>query len=176
MLILLPSLYYHSRPPSDRCPHAYICAASVNCDTSAMPHLGPTLSFYVYVKKNLITRLTMTIPSSPLLPLSVIPLYDLLSLHFRCSCCPTYLLPHFSSAVSARFPFLPYSSYHISATTFSFIPLCLFCSPCHISFHHTCALTQHFSPTVLFSALLSLFCTTCSDIIFLLQDALIFAL
>ena len=111
--------------------------------------------------------------SSPLLPISITPLFEFLSLHFRCCCCPTYPLPHLSATVSARFTFLPSSSYRISYTTFSAIPLCPFRSPRHISFHHSHTLAQYFSPMVLFFTLLSLFRGVCSDILFSLQADLI---
>ena len=148
---IIPLLYDPSLPPSDLFPHDFICAPSANRSTSAMPPLGPTLSFYGRASNPPHQSpdndyFIFPTPSSPLLPLSINPLSDLPSLHFCCSYCPTSPLPHLYVAVSGRFHFLPSLSYRISATNFSIIPLCLFCMPRHISFHHPRALSQHFSP------------------------------
>ena len=169
-------------PPSDRCPHAFICDPSAYHATSAMPPIGKMMQFYGCVDtpphhSNDNDDFISPTTSSTLPPLFINPLYELPSLHLRCPCCTTSPLQHLCAAASVRFSFLPYSSYRISATTFpSPPPLCLFCSPLQINLYNPRAFAQKISPTILFYTTIYLFHADFSDILFFLQAALIFAL
>ena len=173
-------MYDPSLPPSDRRHHDFIRAPSANRSTSMITPLGLTLSIYGRVDnpphhspEN--DDFIFSTPSSP----SSISL-SLLSM----TCC------HSISAVPAvphicRHTFLPpsppaflffYPCHTVSITPlFPSSPRVLYI-PRHISFHNPCTLAQHFSPTVIFSTLLSLFHASFSDLLFLLQAALIWSL
>ena len=136
-------MYDPRLPPTDCCPHYFICAPSANCSTSAMTPLGLELSFYGRVNNTpyhlpdngyFISPTT----SSPLLPLSITSLY-LTYCHYisdvhgvphllRHTCLPpsptTFLFfhPHHTISLPPIFSSPPCVSSAALVTSFSIIP------------------------------------------------------